>query len=117
MHLRSSLQAVLPAALAALALSACDAKRTAIEAPQVAVAVEPPAAVVPAGGKTQFAAVVSGAADTSVTWSVVEVGGGTVDGAGSYTAPTGAGTYHVQAASHADPAKKAAAAVTVQPPP
>lgn len=112
---------VAPVALALLGgLAACNAKSTAAEGSgQVGVAIEPPAATVTAGGATQFAAVVTGAAVTGVTWSVVETGGGTVDASGNYTAPAVAGTYHVEATSVADPSRAATAAVTVQaaPPP
>jgi hypothetical protein len=48
-----------------------------------------------------------------VTWSVRESGGGTVSSSGSYTAPAGAGTYHVVATSQADATKSATATITV----
>ena len=60
-----------------------------------------------------FTATVTGSADTAVTWAVVEAGGGTITAGGVYTAPEAPGTYHVAAASHADPATSATAAVTV----
>ena len=119
MIIRAFRRTAVPVALALLGgLAACNAKSTAAEGSgKVAVAIEPPTATVPAGGATQFAAVVTGAAVTGVTWSVVEVGGGTVDTAGHYTAPGVAGTYHVEAQSVADPTQLATAAVTVQAPP
>ena len=115
---RAFRRTAVPVALALLGgLAACNAKSTAAEGPgKVAVAIEPPTATVPAGGATRFAAVVTGAAVTGVTWSVVEVGGGTVDAGGHYTAPAVAGTYHVEAQSVADPTQLATAAVTVQAP-
>jgi chitinase len=79
----------------------------------VTVAVSPPTAQVAPGGTRQFAAAVSGAADTAVTWSVAEAGGGSVDGAGTYTAPGSSGTFHVVATSVADPAVSALAEVLV----
>lgn len=119
MTIRSVRRTAVPVALALLGgLAACNAKSTITEGSgKVAVAIDPPAATVPAGGATQFAAVVTGAAVTGVTWSVVESGGGTVDASGRYTAPAAAGTYHVEAQSVADPTQLATAAVTVQPPP
>ena len=118
MIVRAFRRTAVPVALALLGgLAACNAKSTAAEGSgKVAVAIEPPTATVPAGGATQFAAVVTGAAVTGVTWSVVEVGGGTVDAGGHYTAPAVAGTYHVEAQSVADPTQLATAAVTVQAP-
>ena len=118
MIVRPVRRTAVPVALALLAgLAACNAKSTTAEGSgQVGVAIEPPAATVPAGGATQFAAVVTGSAVTGVTWSVVEAGGGTVDASGHYTAPAAAGTYHVEAVSVADPTRLATAAVTVQPP-
>ena len=52
-----------------------------------------------------FSATVTGAAVTTVTWSVLEgAAGGAIDPAGLYTAPAAPGTYHVVATSTADPA-------------
>jgi alpha-tubulin suppressor-like RCC1 family protein len=62
-----------------------------------------------------FAAVVAGAFDPGVTWSV-EAGGGVIGASsGFYTAPATAGTYHVYATSNADPTKVGTAIVTVSP--
>jgi hypothetical protein len=80
---------------------------------QVAVAVTPATASLATGATQTFAATVTGNANTAVTWSVVETGGGTVTAAGAYTAPQTAGTYHVKATSVADPTKAAQATVTV----
>jgi hypothetical protein len=68
---------------------------------------------VAASGEQQFTATVTGATDTSVTWSVDEVAGGSVDTNGLYTAPSGTGTFHVRATSNADDTKFAEATVTV----
>ncbi|MBK5275601.1 MAG: hypothetical protein JJE30_11185 [Desulfuromonadales bacterium] len=70
----------------------------------------------PTGGSKSFTATVTGASNTAVIWSVIETGGGSVSSAGVYTAPSTAGTYHVKAASVADPSKSATAAVTVTAP-
>lgn len=104
--------------LAALALLACSesARVTGNGHTPVSVTVAPPTAEVELGGAVTFTATVTGAADGRVTWSVVEAGGGSVDGAGRYTAPAVAGVYHVRAESVADPAASASAAVTVTDP-
>lgn len=81
-----------------------------------AVAVDPGAATVVAGTTQPFVATVTGAADTSVTWSVQEgAGGGTVSNTGVYTAPTSPGTYHVVATSQADSCASEVVTVTVVP--
>lgn len=69
---------------------------------EVGVAVVPDAAAVALGQKQQFAAVVTGTDDGSVTWSVDETAGGTIDGDGLYTAPSQAGTFHLRATSVSD---------------
>jgi hypothetical protein len=101
-------------------LSACAAKvdTTGIPGAQtVSVSVDPGSASLVAGQATQFNAVVTGTADVLVTWQVEEVGGGTVDQNGLYTAPAAAGSYHVRAVSHFQPDVfgVAAVAVTAQP--
>jgi len=79
----------------------------------VAVAIDPTTVALVVGQQTQFAAAVTGTADVTVVWSVDESAGGTVDQAGLYTAPQGAGTFHVRVTSHADATKAAVADVTV----
>lgn len=64
---------------------------------------------VAAGGTLAFAI----ANGVGATWSVVEPGGGSITGAGLYSAPAAAGTYHVRATSPADPARFAEARVRV----
>lgn len=49
-----------------------------------------------------------------VTWSVVEADGGTISGAGLYTAPATAGTYQVQVKREDFPEVSARATVTVK---
>jgi hypothetical protein len=80
----------------------------------VAVAVSPSSPILDIRKQQAFAVEVSGAVDPSVTWSVVEAGGGTITTAGVYTAPAVAGTYHVRATSKADPSKSATATVRVR---
>jgi hypothetical protein len=79
----------------------------------VTLQVAPNAATVVAGEAQQFTAAVQNAENTTVTWSVVEAGGGTVTAAGLYTAPETVGTYTVRATSVADATKSATATVTV----
>ncbi|GAO03669.1 PKD domain-containing protein [Anaeromyxobacter sp. PSR-1] len=85
-----------------------------------AVSVSPKAATVYPEQSLTFQATVTGYADTSVTWSVVEgASGGTISSTGVYTAPSTTGTYRVTAVSVADPSMSGSATVTVStaPPP
>ncbi len=75
------------------------------------VVIFPSAAETAPGGTVRFAASLAGASD--VAWSVVEPGGGAIDGFGQYTAPPGEGTFHVIAAS-ASAAVQLTAIVTVR---
>lgn len=63
--------------------------------------------------------VVTGAVDTSVTWSVVEGDGGTINATGLYTAPaampSGGGTVHVKCVSNANGAVLSTATLTLVP--
>lgn len=79
----------------------------------IAVAVNPASADLLVAGEATFSATVSGTPETAVTWSVVEQGGGAVSATGDYTAPPASGTFHVRAASVADPARHADAVVSV----
>lgn len=85
--------------------------------PVVAVSLSPTSASVAVGATRQFTATVAGSANTAVTWSVQEPGGGTVSAGGLYTAPATPGTYHVKATSQADATRSASATVTVTPAP
>lgn len=84
------------AALFAAWLHGCDdARVTGGGGPAGALEVSPPFAALPTGGTQAFTAAAGGAA---VTWSVREwAAGGSVSGAGLYTAPAAAGTFHVEA--------------------
>lgn len=90
----------------------------------VTVAINPATATVEANGGTQlFAATIGNSLDSTVTWQVNGVTGGssttgTVSAGGLYTAPTSVpspATVTVTAVSHADSTKTASAQVTVSP--
>lgn len=81
------------------------------------VVVSPATPSVAPGQQVPFSATVNGAPSTAVTWSVREgSGGGTISPSGVYTAPSTTGTYHVDATSTANPARKGSATVTVSAP-
>lgn len=81
--------------------------------PPVEVRLAPASATVTTGSSQTFTAIVTGASVQTVTWTVEEVGGGTVSTGGTYAAPALAGTYHLVATSDADSTKSARAEVTV----
>lgn len=82
---------------------------------QGSIGIQPAAVFLGPGGKKRFSAEVKEAPDKTVTWGVVQQGGGTISEEGEYTAPTTAGTYDVTATGRSDPSLKGAAAVTVSP--
>lgn len=92
----------------------------------ISVSITPTEAKVEAGNAFDFTATVRGSGDTDVNWSVREgssggkvvnrgaqAQGGEVSNMAVYVAPSAPGTYHVVAASKADPQKTATAEVTV----
>lgn len=80
----------------------------------VSVAISPSSVNLPANGSQQFTATVTGASDTSVSWTILEgAAGGTISGSGLYLAPGAVGVYHVIATSNADPTQSATAAVAL----
>ena len=79
----------------------------------VSVKVMPGTATVRTGAAQAYSALVAGTTTTAVTWAVQEVGGGSIDANGQYTAPAIAGTFHVTATSTADSTKSATATVVV----
>ncbi len=79
----------------------------------VVVTVSPATVSLLTGATQTFTATVTGATNTAVTWSVEEIGDGTVTTAGVYTAPSNSGTYRVIATSVADGTKVGSAVVTV----
>ncbi len=97
--------------LAVTGLFGCTATTT---GSNVAIQLQPPSADVLPGGSVSFAAVVTGASDTAVTWSIQEgAAGGSVSSTGVYTAPAIEGTYHVVATSQEYAAKSGRATVKV----
>jgi hypothetical protein len=81
--------------------------------PPPVVTIAPSPAAVNSCKSLTFTATVTGATNTSVTWSVQEAAGGTISSAGVYTAPSTAGTYHVVATTVATPTTSASVPVTV----
>ena len=111
--------APLTALLLLLAVAVAPGCKTRSAVPAVAgvrVDVAPPYASVFPGGRVDFSATVSGAASTSVTWSVEPAGCGAVTGAGAYTAPATSASCLVRARSTADASISGTATVTVVPP-
>ncbi|MFY0530332.1 hypothetical protein ACN28I_46580 [Archangium gephyra] len=109
----SSLVLILPL----LALLGCEGGGdpvVTVDPPSVGVGLEPAAAALTTGGTQRFTARVSGASDTSVTWTATS---GDITRDGVYTAPGTAGTYTVRATSVADTRRYAESPVTVTVPP
>jgi hypothetical protein len=112
-----------PESIAVTATSMADsnasATATAVVNPaKVSLTVSPPSALLGPSQIAQFTAIVSGAADTAVTWTSSPAVG-TLSASGLYTAPasiTTAQSLTVTATSVADSTKSAAAAITLQPP-
>jgi hypothetical protein len=100
------------AKVAVLAAFACLAPARAFA--QVTVTVSPSSVNLSPGASQLFTATVTGASDTSVTWTVQEgASGGTISNAGVYQAPGALGIYHVVATSNADNATRAIATVAL----
>jgi len=116
MRLISKVSPYAVAVLALAGLSACGgtASSSLADSQAVDVQISPTSAQTAPRGAVAFAAAITGTVDTSVTWQVVEAGGGSVDTSGRYTAPAAVGTYHVSVTSRADPTRNATATVTVQ---
>ena len=115
--MRESMRSLL-AALSAVVTAGCAASVAGAGAsggPTVAVTVSPPYAAVEVNGTQSFAAAVTGTANTSVTWSVVPAGCGSVTPAGVFTAPATPQDCQVRATSDAEPGRAASAAVVVYP--
>jgi hypothetical protein len=79
--------------------------------PQVSVSLVPANVTVQAGATQQFAATVTGASNTAVTWTAT---GGTVSASGLYTAGATAGSFAVKATSVQDSTANASATITIQ---
>jgi len=113
LHAMSRRHAVIAVAVAALAAGCGQGRTVGPLAQGVSVEVQPPTTQVQPRGTQLFEAAVTGTANTSITWTVQETGGGSIDGTGLYAAPATTGTFHVVATAAADPAVKATATVTV----
>lgn len=92
----------LPALACLLALGSACSSAKAPAGQGVTVEVIPKSNQVLPLGTVAFQAAVTGTIDATVTWSLVEAAGGTIDDSGLYTAPQSPGTYHVKATSNAD---------------
>jgi hypothetical protein len=75
--------------------------------------VDPPSAQVGPGGSVSFTATMKGLPRNTVTWEVVEPGGGDISEDGRYQPPAKPGIYHVRAVSTLNPDVSAQATVTV----
>ena len=86
-----------------------------ITVPAVSVSVSPMSDTLGPNGLRTFVATVSGTVvSTNVTWSILEgAAGGSITNNGTYTAPATTGTFHVAAASMADPSTTGEAIITV----
>jgi len=116
-------QAILLCALA-LSQAACGGGgggTTPPPPPQITVAIAPNSGSVLLGNSLTFSATVTNTSDTSVSWSVNGISGGspqvgTISPDGLFTAPadlpTG-GKVQITAISHADPSKSSSAGVTI----
>ena len=99
-----------------IATSQADTNKTAtatISVPGPSVALTPVSVTLSPSGTQAFKASVTGLANTAVTWTLQEAGGGAVSGAGSYTAPIATGFYHLVATSVADATLSGIATITV----
>jgi hypothetical protein len=85
--------------LVAFALTGCGGGNSVVTPPPpgTKLSVSPAAITLDAGAAATFAGVFTPSAPTggSLTWSVIAVDGGTITGAGVYTASSTAGTYNV----------------------
>jgi len=112
--------------LLALALASCSSsssgqKQSPPPPDSVTVAIAPTTANIRAGSTLTFSATVTGASNTSVTWSVNSVAGGsatlgTIDSTGKFTAPAALpspNTISVTATSVSDTTKSSSSAVTL----
>ena len=78
----------------------------------IVVTLNPPSVTLPAGNPQPFSANVTGSSNTGVTWSAT---GGTISGAGLYTAGSSTGNFTVTATSVADNSKFGQATVMITP--
>ncbi|HEY6372331.1 MAG TPA: kelch repeat-containing protein, partial [Candidatus Sulfotelmatobacter sp.] len=77
------------------------------------IAISPAAVTLLPDGTQTFTAAVTGLANASVTWTIQGTGGGVINGAGLYTAPSAEGFYHVIATIAEETTVSASATITV----
>ena len=82
-----------------------------VQLPQLTIS--PASVTLPPNGTQTFTVSAAAPANNSVTWTVQENGGGIINGAGFYTAPSAQGFYQVVATSTEDTTATASATVTV----
>lgn len=87
--------------------------RSAVDCEGVVMTVTPSNVNLEPGETQQFTATVTGASDTSVTWSAT---GGTIDSGGLYTAGNVDGTFTVTAVSNADSSISDSATIEIETP-
>jgi hypothetical protein len=107
-----------------LMVNSNSGQTTVASTPTITISINPTAASVTVGSTAQFAATVTNATSSSVTWSVNGIAGGngtvgTISSAGLYTAPAtvpSGGTVTVQATSTASTSTSASGTVTITAP-
>jgi hypothetical protein len=85
----------------------------AVAVQQSQLTISPVDVMLPPGGTQAFTVGVAGLANTAVTWTIQETGGGVINGAGLYTAPSAEGFYHVLATSVQNTTISASATISV----
>ena len=110
-----------PGTFSVTARSRADPGRSAtafVSVSTISVKLSPQAVTLAPEAMQQFTALVTGSTDTRVSWTITEgPQGGSIDQAGTYTAPPAGGTFHLVAKSIVDPARSATAVVSVVRPP
>jgi hypothetical protein len=96
--------------------SGTGSKTTTTVEPVVTVAISPKSSTLMVNAAETFTATVTSNVASTVTWSVKETNGGSVDSTGKYTAAAKAGTYHVVVTSTALATATDTATVTVTAP-
>ena len=106
-----------------LIITSCGGGNKSSDSNAVTITISPTAVTLNQGQTSQFTATVTNSSNTTVTWQVNGVAGGsattgTISSSGLYTAPasvTTGGTVNVTAVSQADTTKTATATVTLNP--
>ena len=89
-----------------------DARKVELPA-ATALTILPPEITVDAGASVQLAALSTAGGDVKVRWLLMDVGGGSIDAVGVYTAPAHAGAFRLMAVSEKDPTQMGVAVITV----